>query len=147
MARKTKGTWPRFVDTVLWKLQSRAEALIWQRWILFCLGIFLEHILINSFHKICRWQSLLQTATANIDKKLTCVRLLSVVTEYSNVFSTHSHGQNFYRWRDLKKSPDLGLSLGEKPKGKLAINRTKVPGGNVNLFSLCLSSPASQNKS
>lgn len=72
---------------------------------------------------------------------MTCIHSLPVVTEYSNVFSTPSGGQNFYKGRGLKKSPDLGLSLGGKPRGRLKINRTKVPRENLNPSSLYLSTP------
>lgn len=57
------------------------------------------------------------------------------------MFSTPSGGQNFYKGRDLKKSSDLRISLGEMPRGRLKINRTKVPEGNLSLSFLCLSSP------
>lgn len=137
VARKTKGMQSKFVDTVLWKLLNRSEALMWWSWILFWLGIRLQNVfslLINSLYKLCRWQGLLQTATTNIDKKLTCVHSLWVVTEYSNVFFAPSGGQNFYKGRDLKKPSDLRISLGEVPRGRLKINRTKVPEGNLESF-------------
>lgn len=47
VARTTKGTQHKFVDTVLWKLQNGAEALMWQSWILFWLGILLENAFLS----------------------------------------------------------------------------------------------------